>query len=225
MKKHIVSTTLILIGLTLALYPKTMELYEAHQQQALINEWQQDLAVIDSGTENSDDANKQPETETVQSEQLPSEPKSEAAKPKRSKPSVKSKIEGMLVIDKIKLKLPILKGATRENLNISVASLKNTGKAGAAGNYALAAHRSRKYGKNFNRLDELEAGDRIDVNVGDKTYSYTVTEKLYVKPDETWVLSSKKKTREITLITCHPMINPTERLIVKGEMNETADGK
>jgi len=41
--------------------------------------------------------------------------------------------------------------------------------------------------------------------------------KFYVKPEELWVLEGDKENEEITLITCHPIINPTQRLIIKGK--------
>ena len=43
-------------------------------------------------------------------------------------------------------------------------------------------------------------------------------EKLYVKPEEVWVLNGNKTDKEVTLITCHPQVNPTHRLIIKGKI-------
>ncbi len=130
--------------------------------------------------------------------------------------------EGILKIDKIQLKLPILTGATKKNMNLSVASVEHTGKPGQVGNYAIAGHRNYTYGRNFNRLGEIEVHDLIEVQTGDEHYQYIVTDVFRVKPDETWVLDqSKKKT--ITLITCDPMINPTFRLIIKGELVEKSN--
>ena len=105
-------------------------------------------------------------------------------------------------------------------MNISVASMDHTGKAGEFGNYVIAGHRNYTYGRNFNRLDEVEVGDTIEVDTGKEQYKYIVEEKLYVKPQETWVLNDNKKSREITLITCHPMVNATHRLIIKGKIKD-----
>ncbi|WP_313636591.1 class D sortase, partial [Paenibacillus sp.] len=128
--------------------------------------------------------------------------------------------EGILTIGNIDLTLPILHGATQENMKKTVASIVNTGKAGEVGNYAVAGHRSRTYGRNFNRLDELTLGDHIEVDNGKEQFEYTVTEKLYVKPDEVWVLEPNGKDKEITLVTCDPIVNPTHRLIIKGKIVE-----
>ncbi|HHY26884.1 MAG TPA: class D sortase [Desulfitobacterium dehalogenans] len=220
MKRSLVSTVLIIIGLALAAYPKGGELYTAYQQQKLLSQWQQSLAVIDRGD---------PDT-AVGDILIGADSGAEAAEPaaeqerreqeQKLRDSLQKHLEGILTIEKIGLSLPILKGATAENLNTSVASLENSGRPGTVGNYALAAHRSHTYGQLFNRLDELEAGDRIEVDTGKDIYRYTVITKLYVKPEETWVLDSREEGGEITLITCHPMLNPTQRLIVKGKLIE-----
>lgn len=195
MKKKIISTVLILIGLVLLSYPKIGDIYTSYQQEKLIRQWQKNMDMID--TISFEEEQKQdPEEDTKKNQ------------------------EGILTIEKIDLKLPILKGATRKNMLISVTSLENTGKPGEVGNYVLSAHRNHTYGKNFNRLDELEEGDQIVVDTGKNTYEYTVVKKIYVNPDELWVLNSKENIKEITLITCHPMIKPTQRLIVKGELTE-----
>lgn len=142
------------------------------------------------------------------------------ARRKKREEYIKRNMEGMLKIDKINLYLPILNRATKNNLNISVASIENTGKAGEVGNYAIAGHRSHTYGRNFNRLGEIEKGDIIEVDNGNNKYKYIIVDKFLVKPDEVWVLKGNNKDKEITLITCEPMINPTHRLILKGKISE-----
>ena len=65
---------------------------------------------------------------------------------------------------------------------------------------------------------EVEEGDTITVETAEDIYDYVVTEKLLVEPEDVWVLKKTGNKREITLVTCHPIKNPTHRLIVKGEM-------
>lgn len=196
-------------------YPKLSERYYDYRQQDFAKEWQQSLSVLDEGDESSQDSNA-----LVPIDEQEEQEKQEEQKRKEEQRAayIKTKMEGMLKIKKINLNLPILKGITEKNLEISVASMEHTGKMGEIGNYAIAGHRSRTFGKSFNRLDELEIGDIIEAEDGKNLYQYTVTEKLYVLPEDTWVLESNNKEKEITLITCHPMINPTHRLIIKGTM-------
>ncbi|MGO0059104.1 class D sortase [Brevibacillus fluminis] len=213
MNRKIVSALLIAGGIAALAFPKLSEMYDDSQQQQLVKEWQESLQNIHSG----DDASPQTQTQTQAHEALQEQTAvSPAGNSTASAPSEKEGMEGMLVIDKIQLRLPILHGATDQNMKTTVASIANTGKAGEVGNYAIAGHRSYTFGRNFNRLDEMAKGDKIEVDTGAQKFVYTVTEKLYVKPEDVWVLEGNGKDKEITLITCHPMVNPTHRLIVKG---------
>lgn len=145
------------------------------------------------------------------------------AKIKRRQEYIKSHMEGILKIEEISLKLPILKGSTKNNLNFSIASIDGTGKPWTKGNYAIAGHRSHAFGRNFNRLDELNIGDYIKViDLQNNHYTYKVTQKFIVNAEDIWVLNNKETKKEITLVTCHPLYekNPPTRLIVKGEMIE-----
>lgn len=127
--------------------------------------------------------------------------------------------DGILHIPRIKVKLPIIHDATTHNLDISVASLKGTGPPGTDGNYAIAGHRSRIYGQLLNRADELEIGDVIDIETTSSIIRYIISEKLLVNPEDVWVLENKGKS-ELTIVTCHPIKNPTHRLIIKGVVHD-----
>jgi len=218
MKKWL-SGICIIGGILLILFPWLKDVHDRKVQDTIVLEWQESLRNIE-----------EPLPEIEKSEELDVDTKNKKqekhtvieAATERNDVQVESDslAEGILIIEKIELELPILTGATKENLNISAASIIDTGKPGEAGNYSIAAHRSRTYGKNFNRLDELEEEDIIKIVTKETEYQYKVTEKLYVKPKEVWVLEGNKKDKEITLITCHPMVNPTERLVVKGVIIE-----
>jgi sortase A len=149
-------------------------------------------------------------------EQLDLEEKEEAA------PVVKTVAEEkdnrvVLGIPKIDLKMPVLEGATKNNLQKSVTTIKEEQRVGE-GNYAIAGHRSFTYGKHFNRLPEVEVGDEIKVFSKKKEYVYRITSKELVLPTDVHVIEDKENKKEVTLVTCHPMKNPTHRLIVQGEL-------
>ncbi|MGF7057963.1 class D sortase [Brassicibacter mesophilus] len=246
MLRRIVSTIIILTGLLVVAYPKGSELFHNYKQQKLIKEWQQSLLAIESSyttpqennetillgkekAQNKDISNNRTlkdyssyseRYEEAEKKKKENERKKKEAEEKRRKEYIKKNMEGMLIIEKINLSLPILHGATDKNLKMSAASIENTGEAGKIGNYSIAGHRSRTFGRNFNRLDEVEIGDILEVDDGKNQYRYTVSEKLYVKPEEVWVLNGNKKDKEITLVTCHPMTKSTHRLIIKGKINE-----
>jgi sortase A len=222
-KLKIISIIMIAAGITVLSYPTLAEEYHDYQQQKLVKEWQNSLQNIHNGEETPAStgapvaaANEDEEKEAP----VVVESKKETEKKVVPDFSQHKNMEGLLTINKIDLMLPILHGATDANMKTTVASIEDTGKAGEVGNYAIAGHRNFTYGRNFNRLDEMSVGDKLQVNNGDVEFEYTVTEKLYVKPEDIWVLEANGKDKEITLITCHPMENPTHRLIIKGKITD-----
>ncbi|HHX63083.1 MAG TPA: class D sortase [Epulopiscium sp.] len=215
MKRKVISALLIVTGLLVVAYPKISDIYLNYRQDKLMQEWEQILTVVDNHEEDQ-------EVEQVlikTKDQVNVESVDDQFENRREEFNEKG-IEGILSIEKIELSLPILTGSTKGNLRKSVASVEKTGKLGEVGNYAIAGHRNRTYGSIFNRLDEVSVGDHIGLNNGEEQYDYTVVEKLYVKPEEVWVLNGNKTDKEVTLITCHPRVNPTHRLIIKGKIVE-----
>lgn len=129
------------------------------------------------------------------------------------------KIIGIMSIPKLDLKVAIGDGSSNAAMRYTVGHFLETAYPGENGNFAVIGHRSYKYGQFFNRLDELEKGDFIGIKSGTKTYEYIVTEKIVVKPEDTWVLKTTAKPT-ITLITCTPIRIATHRLVVKGVLNK-----
>ncbi len=240
--RKIASVGLILLGVTLILYPWAKRSYEEYNQQRLLSQWQESLSLIDSQEgEDESETGDGLVNEDAGGEQSPSllpdyhpdqtspsglagelasdSPADTASQDEKAKAEyIRQHVEGILRIEKIKLELPILKNATKQNLQLSVSSIEGTERAGEIGNYSIAGHRNRTFGRNFNRLDELQPGDRIEVETKDYTFIYEVYEKLYVLPNEVWVLKGDGINSDISLITCHPMKNPTHRLVVKGRL-------
>lgn len=121
-------------------------------------------------------------------------------------------------IPSIKLKLPVLEGATQKNLKYAAAHLKETAAIGEVGNSAIAAHRMRAKGRLFNRLNEIKVNDKIIIETSGKTFTYTVNKISIVEPTDVSVLNYNKTDKRLTLITCDPVVDPTHRLIVHAEM-------
>jgi len=247
-KNKVLSISFIIIGLLVMIYPKASDLYKMYRQQKLIKIWQESFNVIEKRSSSDQDTdydnyreddgfnkaeelknqkaenikgvsgnNKENTNDSLSNTEDTNDANGESISEKMKEDI---SIEGIIKIEKIDLELPILTDATEKNMKISVASIKGTGKPGQIGNYAIAGHRSHTYGKNFNRLDEVEAGDFIIINDGKNQFNYEVMEKVYVEPEEVEVLEGNGTDKEITLVTCHPMINPTHRLIIKGEIQE-----
>ncbi|MCB0749057.1 MAG: sortase [Ignavibacteriae bacterium] len=75
----------------------------------------------------------------------------------------------------------------------------------------LFAHREGNSGF-FNRLGELNTGDRIEINFNGKKYIYSLTSKYIVDPSQTEVYSSYHPTPLLRIQTCENGLS--QRLIV-----------
>lgn len=210
MKKSL-GILLIILGIITISYPKLREAYFDYQQKKLLETLTQSWENLD---EYYNDVEQNPEDEPSPIED---ENKAERDIDYLAK-YIETHMEGILKIEKIALELPILKGATKTNLNISAASIEGTGSPGQVGNYCISAHRGRSYGRLFNRLDELEKGDLVQILQQNITYTYEVIEKLLVEAKDTWVLMPEKGQKHLTLITCDYSRKPYPRLIVKARL-------
>ncbi len=207
--RRLLAAVLMVIGLGLLAYPAARERYFDYRQQQLLTAWVNSQVVVAWPTDQ--------EVRLAQEAAQTSAPTPAYRLDPAQEKYIQGNMEGILVIDKIGLKIPVLKADTKENLNISVAHVAGTAGPGAVGNYVIAGHRMRTYGRHFNRLNELSKGDRIDFIDGDKTHVYQVFDVLVIKPEETWVLESAGEDRLITLITCDYSQKPSLRLVVRGK--------
>lgn len=124
-------------------------------------------------------------------------------------------ILGLMEIEKIDLVVTIAEGVEDKDLIYSVGHFPETVMPGEEGNFAVVGHRSYTYGQYFNRLDELEFGDKVKVRAGTDIYTYIIDDIKVVEPEEVSVLDNTDTAR-ITLVTCTPIWSATHRLIVSG---------
>ena len=122
----------------------------------------------------------------------------------------------VIAIPKIGLDEVVVEGVGVEDLKQGVGHYPDTKMPGEKGNAALAGHRTT-YGAPFNKLDDLVAGDAINVTTRAGTFRYNVSEKRIVTPDEVSVLDDTPDNR-LTLTTCHPKYSAEQRLIVIGQL-------
>ncbi|WP_223701171.1 class D sortase [Sutcliffiella deserti] len=233
--KKVIAFLLIFIGIGVMVYPKATDYYSAQKQNNLIEEWENQDLSSDSRPKNAESSNhdtaknsyinldsifnpsagtaEAAETTSIEESQQEATEEVEASE---NKPLSESML-GIITIDKIDVKLPVLNSASQYNLDYGAGHLTGTVMPGQKGNSAIAAHRSRKYGKLFNRLNEISEGDTITVKTRDGSYTYTVTDTKIVKPDDLSVLHNTSE-EILTLITCDTPENPVNRLIVRAEL-------
>ena len=233
--KKVMSLILIISGILLFLYPSMSNFYTDYQQRKMISNWETNTFEVGAAAEtvnehdvkkslvelnevfNMKEENTEVENQDEKSANNNVQANSENEKAKKNEQNKKSGVLGVIEIDKIDLRMPILHGASERNLDVASGLLNGTALPGTPGNSAIAAHRSRSYGRMFNRLDEIGTGDVVTVKSNTGTYQYQVYETLVVKPQDVSVLNGSKDEKTLTLITCTPIDTATHRLIVKAK--------
>lgn len=123
---------------------------------------------------------------------------------------------GILTIPRIEAKLPVTAGVTEEQLKVSEGWVTQSAPIGGEGNAVIAGHRSYTYGRHFNRLGELEAGDEIRYTTAEgEDMTFLVSEILTIEPgDPATFAMPPEGTAQLTLYTCTPVRTATHRLLV-----------
>jgi LPXTG-site transpeptidase (sortase) family protein len=115
----------------------------------------------------------------------------------------------------------VVSGVSRRDLRTGAGWDRRTSFPGDPGNATIAGHRTT-YGSPFRELDKLERGSRIIVEVpGRPPAVFEVRASMIVEPHDVWVTSQTDGVR-LTLTTCHPLGDDTERLIIQAELIEGA---
>jgi len=208
----ITGTVIIIAGVIIAALPWIKAAYFERLQSRLIAEW---YAAV------SNNPNWEPEFSAVEEyNELGFGDWTEDTNAVFDVDYVFSRMEGILRIEKINFCSAVIRGVTKRNLDIAVCATESSPKMGQTGNYCVAGHYSRIYGRHFNRLREVISGDIITVENGIEIYKYRVYENFSVTPADTWVMGDEEGRKLITLITCDYNMEPMGRIIIKGELIE-----
>ncbi len=227
MKK--LAIVIVIIGILIAMYPLAGKLYMQWQENKLMAEWynSEDAASAEAAT--NSDANPEEAFGQLQDAfSADAHEKTTSVKSNTTGTAVSAKspaksqtVLGIIKIDKIKIKYPIVEGVKPSNLSRAIGHIPGTPGLGQPGNCSLAGHRNYTFGRYFNRLDEVKVGDTISVTTKKAEFRYKVYQKLVVKPDDVSVLKGSKDETELTLITCTPIYIATHRLILHARLDET----
>lgn len=151
-----------------------------------------------------------------------------------------SGIMGYIVIDKIKVTLPIYHGTNESILQTSIGHLEGTSLPVGAFSYdydqgmvmdpndgshcILTGHRGLPSAKLFSDLDKLTEGDVFSLNILGETYSYQVDQIRVVEPTDMSELDIIPGMDYCTLVTCTPYGINTHRLLVRGHRTANPQG-
>ena len=127
-------------------------------------------------------------------------------------------IMGYIDIPKIDIQSPIYHGTSEGVLQIAVGHIQGSSlPTGGVGTHcALSAHRGLPTAVLVTHLDRMEIGDTFYFTILDRTITYEVDEIRIVEPNDTSLIRIADGKDYCTLLTCTPFGINTQRLLVRG---------
>lgn len=130
-------------------------------------------------------------------------------------------------LDSLKDGWNIVEGVKLRQLRRGAGHMPWTPLPGQIGNSVISGHRITN-GAPFRDFDQLEPGDRIEVETAISVHVYEVRKVQIVRPTALWVTATDGPKRAglegggegswLTLTTCHPKLSARQRLIVFAEL-------
>ena len=222
MRKHLSTILLLfilLIGLSLLLYPTVSDYWNSFHQTRAIATYAENVAKLDNDHYDRlwEDARAYNRTLGLRSNPyyLSEEQKAEY---ERLLDVSGLGVMGYIEIPQIDVSLPIYHGTEESVLQIAVGHLEWTSlPVGGIGTHCvLSGHRGLPSAKLFTNLDKLREGDTFLLRVLDEVLTYEVDQILIVEPQETAALQIEEGKDYCTLVTCTPYGINTHRLLVRG---------
>jgi sortase A len=119
---------------------------------------------------------------------------------------------GRVRIPEIGADYVVLDGTSAAHLRKGPGFFPETPFPGSGGTTAIAGHRTT-YGAPFRRVDDLERGDAIVVEMPYARFEYRVERIRIVDPDAFWVTNRVGYDR-LVLSACHPLYSAAQRIVV-----------
>src|SRR5688572_17063650 len=129
-----------------------------------------------------------------------------------------------LEIPRLDVDVMVVEGTSLAALKAGAGHYPTTPLPGEPGNVAIAGHRTT-YGKPFNRMDELQVGDRVVLTTPVARHVYEIsTAPRVVEPDD-WSVIRRFPNRGswLTLTSCHPEGSADYRIVVRAELVDSQE--
>ena len=222
MKKNIIVTLLVLIGITLILYPFISNYINGINQTKVIVDYQNEVEKISDEQKEEKIRNAEKYNEELEKDihvDVSLENDNQNTPPSYLNLLDIGETMGYINIPKIEINLPIYHGTSNDVLKSGVGHLESSSlPVGGKGTHAvLAGHTGLATGKIFDNIDKLEIGDIFYINVLNKNLEYKVDNIVIVEPDDTNTIKVDPEKDYVTLVTCTPKVINSHRLLVRGE--------
>jgi sortase A len=125
---------------------------------------------------------------------------------------------GRIVIDRIDQDSVMVNGVSSDDLRRGPGVYDTTKLPGEGGTTGVAGHRTT-YGAPFRDIDDLEAGDLIELEMPYGDFTYVVQRSEIVDPTEVSVVDDVGYER-LVLTACHPLYSAAQRIVVYARLAE-----
>ena len=229
MRKHgttIFLFLILLIGLSLMLYPSFSDWWNSMHQSRAIAAYSEQVAQLDTNRYDRlwEDARAYNQT-LIGRENMYLLSDEQQAEYDRLLDVSGLGIMGYIEIPSIQVTLPIYHGTDEAVLQVAVGHLEWTSLpvGGESTHCVLSGHRGLPSARLFTDLDKLTVGDRFLFRVLDEVLTYEVDQILIVEPQDVAALQIVEGKDYCTLVTCTPYGVNTHRLLVRGHRIENIE--
>ena len=211
---------ILLIGLSLLLYPTVSDYWNSFHQSEVVAGYVQDVEDMSEQKKAEMLAAAQAYNQTLQTGVIPDLNLS-SAETKTYDQTLDVTGTGIMAyveIPKLNTTLPIYHGTDDSVLQVAIGHIPGTSlPVGGKGTHAvISGHRGLASAKLFTDIDRLVEGDTFIIQVLDETLTYEVDQILTVTPDDVSALAIDPEQDYVTLGTCTPYGVNTHRLLVRG---------
>lgn len=222
MRKHlstIVLLFILLIGLSLLLYPTVSDYWNSFHQTKAITTYAEDVAALDQTSyEAFWEAARAYNKGLLSRNSGYALSEEQQAEYKRLLDISGQGVMGYIEIPEIDVSLPIYHGTEDSVLQVAVGHLEwsSLPVGGESTHCVLSGHRGLPSAKLFTNLDRLREGNIFLLRVLDEVLTYEVDQILIVEPQDTAALEIEEGQDYCTLVTCTPYGINSHRLLVRG---------
>lgn len=191
MKRNVLSTLFIIIGISLILTSLGLRIYSKNKESRLIEEFNKEIKIENNNKKQCNNI------KYVNNEG--------------------DKI-AIMEIPSLTLKSIIVQGTNMNDLKYYLGHFEDTAMPGANGNFCIAGHSSTVYNEILNNLYKVNVNDQIKIQTLTEKFTYVINEKFVVEPTKIDVLEQDNNIKEMTIVTCTD--KGKKRLIVKAKLKE-----
>lgn len=132
---------------------------------------------------------------------------------------------GYLTIPAMDCELPLYIGANTENMAKGAVVLSQTSMplGGVNTNCVIAAHRGYYGVPMFREIEVLQPGDAVTITTVWETLHYEVAKCIVIEPDDIDAVKILDGQDLVTLVTCHPYTDNTQRYVVYCTRTDVAE--